>query len=167
MFEVDKSIIDEIENGSDRACAIAGHAYIESLLPKALRAHLIESEEDWKILFGSDRRQGPVSSHGIVIRLAYLTGLISTPLKADLLRLKNIRNMFAHKADINSFEHADIVRITSKFEVLTIGIRTEALATQRAPSSRRKFEIAIGEVSQLLKSRLRCGMPAPILAPPT
>lgn len=87
-------IIDEMEGESDRAVAIVGVAWVEEALADSISAFLQSHGESSKRLFGGN---GPLASFSAKIDLARLLGVITNTVWADLHRLREVRNEFAHQ----------------------------------------------------------------------
>jgi DNA-binding MltR family transcriptional regulator len=95
------------EQGSDRAVAVVCTSILDNRLTALLKAALKQDERVLPELF---RSTGPLGSFGTKIRLAYVLELIPEGIYEDLLKITRIRNDFAHKVTIKSFEDDDAVR---------------------------------------------------------
>ncbi len=82
------------EESDDRTVAILGGSILEDLLEEALRRKFHRDAEvvDW--LF---RPESPLGSFRAKIDLSLAIGLVSKIAHADLIRIKDIRNRFAHE----------------------------------------------------------------------
>lgn len=78
----------------ERAIAILGVAYLDSLLEDLLINFLVDDETEAKKLLGSDRAMGTFSSR---ITATYCLGLICKTVRDDLRTVAKIRNRFAHE----------------------------------------------------------------------
>jgi hypothetical protein len=95
---------------SDRSTAILLSAYIEDLLDRLLKKSLV-----------SEAAYEEISSNLTperLVRLCYLTGLIHEEVKKDLDTIRKIRGKFAHKIDINSFDHEGVAALCDEFCVM-------------------------------------------------
>lgn len=104
MFGVDEIHGDEAR---DTAVVIVAAANLELCLRMAIEArfdHLnrIESRE----LFGPDR---PLGSFSAKIAIAYALGIFEKQFRADLHRIRHIRNAFAHTSNHASFATEAVV----------------------------------------------------------
>jgi len=82
----------DYDEASDRAVAIVGPAFLDSLLYEILVSFLVEDEDEvTKLLNGA---LGTFSSR---ITACYCLGLIGDIVKADLRLVGKIRNRFAHE----------------------------------------------------------------------
>jgi hypothetical protein len=82
----------EREN-NDRAIAIVGAAFLDTLLEHVLITFLVDDESEVKRLMGYDR---PFGTYGNKITAIYCLGLISKVIREDLRYVQKIRNKFAH-----------------------------------------------------------------------
>jgi hypothetical protein len=92
---------------SDRAVAVLWPAIVENRLTDLLRATCIPSSKDFDDLFGPGK---PIGDFGLKIKTAYIIGAIHKDIVDDLRIIAKIRNAFAHKVDITSFEQRPISR---------------------------------------------------------
>jgi DNA-binding MltR family transcriptional regulator len=93
------------ELDSDRGVAIIATAIVENRLTDLLKAAMKHDEETFKELF---RPGGALGDFGNKIKLAYLLGLIHEDVQRDLSRVAKIRNAFAHRVSIKSFDDQSI-----------------------------------------------------------
>jgi hypothetical protein len=85
---------------SDRAAAVLAPAYLDALLEDLLRSFFIEGDSADQLL-GLDRPIGTFSSR---IDLAHAVGFVTDDTRHDLHLIRKIRNDFAHKVDLHSFD---------------------------------------------------------------
>ncbi len=78
---------------NDRAIAIVGAAFLDTLLEHVLITFLVDDESEVKRLMGYDR---PFGTYGNKIAAVYCLGLISKIIRDDLRYAQKIRNKFAH-----------------------------------------------------------------------
>jgi DNA-binding MltR family transcriptional regulator len=90
LFEFSRLFRDE-EN--DRALAIVGGAYLDTLLENILIEFLIDDEKEVAELLRPDGVMGTYSGR---IRATYCLGLLRKPVRDDLRLIGKIRNRFAH-----------------------------------------------------------------------
>lgn len=101
-------VFQEIHGDSDRAAAITAAAFFdEEILVSAIAAHLIKLGVRKKDkLF--DSTKGPLSSFYARALMGHALGLYGPITLADLDKVRKIRNEFAHRPGISSFEHPDV-----------------------------------------------------------
>ena len=87
------ALVEEMNGESDRAVAIVGAAWIEEALSDALTSFLQAHDDSHKRLFKGNAPLGTFSSK---IDLSRLLGIVSDAIWADLHRVRDIRNEFAH-----------------------------------------------------------------------
>ena len=78
---------------SDRAIAIVGPAFLDSLLSDILIEFMVDDENEVKKLL---QPEGPLGTYGSRVTACYCLGLIGGIVKADLKIVGKIRNLFAH-----------------------------------------------------------------------
>lgn len=81
------------EEQNERAAAIVGGAFLDTLLEHVLRNFLVEDEKEVQRLLDPDQ---PLGTYGNRIRVAYCLGLIGKIVRDDLRFVGKIRNRFAH-----------------------------------------------------------------------
>ena len=101
LIEFSRLFRDE-EN--DRALAIVGGAFLDTLLENILIEFLIEDEKEVGDLL---RYDGPMGGLSARIRTAYCLGLLRKSIRDDLRLVAKIRNRFAHNLSA-SFEQSPI-----------------------------------------------------------
>lgn len=104
----------ELNNGSDRACALVGAAYIDVRLSNLIRKFLVD---DAKIVDELFENQGPLSTFSGKIKLAYCMGLISRDNLNNFHIIRDIRNGFAHSIHGLTF---DTEAIATECDKLTL-----------------------------------------------
>lgn len=89
-----KAVYETLNEGSDLACVLIGTSYLAELLASALKVSFIESDTSEKLL---DPQRGAIGGFATRADLAYCLCLISKPVYQDLIKVAEIRNIFAHK----------------------------------------------------------------------
>ena len=82
------------------------------LLNEILKKHLV-SEKTYKKKFSR-------LSFDQLITWCYLAGLINEEIREDLDKIRDIRNKFAHKIDITSFNHQWVASRCNNFHALKV-----------------------------------------------
>ena len=97
---------EQIEFDSDRAAGLVAAAIAEQRLEEALRSRFrFDNLTVSQGLFQPSGALGPFSTK---IDLAHLLGILSDEAHRDLINLKNVRNSFAHKLHLDSFDAQSI-----------------------------------------------------------
>lgn len=96
LFEFAK--LFDYGEASDRAVAIVGPAFLDTLLTELLISFLIDDEEEVKRLI---RHDGPLGTFGARVSASYCLGLIGETIKSDLRLVAKVRNRFAHDLRAN------------------------------------------------------------------
>jgi len=63
-------------------------------------------------------KNGPLSNFGAKIDISFALGILGNSARGTLKRVAEIRNLFAHRLDIRSFDHDDIRKLTDKLTYL-------------------------------------------------
>jgi hypothetical protein len=99
-----RQVKDEME-GSDRANAVVGGAFVEKHLTYFLKSRMVKDKKVIEEMFAPGRAFG---DFGAKVDLGYLIGAYSKRAHKELITIRRIRNYFAHQFDLNSFERDDI-----------------------------------------------------------
>ena len=99
-----RQVEDEME-GSDRATAIVGGAFVEEHLTDALKSKMMKDEQLTRKIFLPGRAFG---DFGAKVDLGYLIGAYSEQAHKELTTIRRIRNDFAHQLELNGFDRDDI-----------------------------------------------------------
>lgn len=105
LDEAERAIIGTLDFDSDRAVALVFGSMVESRLERVI---LSRSQRNGKIEERLFQPSGALGSLSVKIDLAFLMGLISPEAHADLVNLKDIRNLFAHKTNSRDFESQQV-----------------------------------------------------------
>lgn len=97
--------LTEFQHETERAAAVLGAAYLDTLLEELLCASFVEAPTDNDRLFA---QEGPLASFSARIKLAYFLGLITKEEHDDLHQVREIRNRFAHKIHGLTFDTDEI-----------------------------------------------------------
>lgn len=109
--------------GHDRANAILVAALLEQSLEDAIITHLKLTPREARPLLFADQ-EGGLSNFAMKIKLAYALGIVEESIKAELTKIKNIRNVFAHtRADVTfqTPEIADACNLLQIPQTVTFG----------------------------------------------
>lgn len=97
---------EQVEFDSDRAAGIVAGSITETRLAEALKSRLKNDKPG--IVADLFQPSGALGSFRTKIDLSYLMGLISDVAFKDLTIIKNIRNDFAHKLNVDTFDFQSI-----------------------------------------------------------
>lgn len=97
-FELQDALLEfsrlfQYDEKNDRAIAIVGAAFLDTLLDHIVVNFLVDDEKEVKKLLQFDR---PLGTYGSRITMAYCLGLIGKTIRDDLRLVGKIRNKFAH-----------------------------------------------------------------------
>lgn len=97
-----EEFIDEFQDESDRACAIMGGEFLNNKLESVLRTIFDGQSSFIDGLF--EDRNGAVSSFYSRIQMTRALKIIDDEQKRNIDTIRQIRNAFAHKLKLRSFE---------------------------------------------------------------
>ncbi len=103
---IDGAVFGQLEDDSDRAVGIVAAAIVEQRLTEAIKARFVQNTTLLARMF--DIGNGPLGTFGAKIDVGLLLGVLSAEGRNDLRAMKDIRNAFAHRLDVASFDHAKI-----------------------------------------------------------
>lgn len=106
-----ESAIKEIREATDRSAAIVAAAFVEDYLTIAIRA---AAQEDHKLLENAFSPEGVFGSFGLKIKIGFMLGLYDPQLRKELEALAKIRNRFAHRRTVDSFEGSEVCNLVHK-----------------------------------------------------
>jgi hypothetical protein len=87
------ALVEEMSGESDRAVAIVGAAWVEEALSDSITSFLQPHDDSCKRLF---KGNAPLGTFSAKTDLSRLLDIVSDIIWADLHRIRNIRNEFAH-----------------------------------------------------------------------
>lgn len=154
LSESTQKVYDILNQESDLACVLIGTSYLAELLASTIRVSFIESSVSEKIL---DPQRGAVGGFATRADLAYCLGLIGKSAYQDLIKVAEIRNLFAHKHLALDFGVATIRKACEELQawrVLLLGeeeeLPIEATQEQMRIRARDQFNMSV----VLLSSRI-------------
>jgi hypothetical protein len=112
--------LHEVHSGSDRATAIVGCALLDEALRRAICLRLLPETNTLDHLFAP---RGGLSGIEAKIQMAFVLGIFNKETRDNLFALNTIRNRFAHKPEIHSFDSVTLGQLIDK---LTLAHRRHA-----------------------------------------
>lgn len=135
VFPGETEIYSEYRNLPPRELAIVSAAVLDIAIAELLSARLTyggKEVEEFLGLNGDGR--APAGSFGARIQLGLLVGLL-TPADAEILRtIKELRNIFAHRVDVN-FLSPSVLKVTTKLHALWLKQSEAIIHTGTLPST--------------------------------
>ena len=129
-------ILNELQlddyHASDRMAAIVGAAFVEDALKFSINEKLSRKpdRDDDRRIYGFEEN-GPLSSLGSRILIAYHLDVFGPITREDLKLLTSIRNVFAHTASAVGFDHPDVDAACKNFKLIeTFGSKVELLTAK-------------------------------------
>jgi hypothetical protein len=113
----ESAIVDNIDKGDDRSAAILAGAFLEDRLTLAIKTRLIPDLQVQGKLF---KGYGPLATFAAKIDLAYLMGILNKNSRNVFHTIREIRNRFAHRLDLNDFNSPMVSDLCKKLFTLEI-----------------------------------------------
>lgn len=162
-----RQLAETLGKESQRGAALLAAAAIDDALELLLRRAMFPLKDDdpradtVNELFGLVGEFGPLQSFGVKIQLAYAAGIIGPNMKAVLLEIKAVRNLFAHQAGVTFDDPRWADEFAEEFlPPLLALVRSGTLAQLRdahmgylADAGRNWNELRPSERSQLIRQR--------------
>lgn len=95
-----RNLYAELDRNSDRAVGVLAGSIVETHLTEFLKRNTKHYGTMWN---NRTHSSGPLGTFAVKIDVLYMFGLISKEAHFDLVRMKDIRNTFAHDLEINNF----------------------------------------------------------------
>jgi len=113
----ESAIVDNIDKGDDRSAAILAGAFLEDRLTLAIKTRLIPDLQVQGKLF---KCYGPLATFAAKIDLAHLMGILNKNSRNVFHTIREIRNRFAHRLDLNDFNSPMVSDLCKKLFTLEI-----------------------------------------------
>jgi DNA-binding MltR family transcriptional regulator len=133
-------VVRMFHDESDRAAAILGATYLETLLGKLLRTKFVQSPST-EMFSG----HGLLASFSSRVDIAYALGLFDEDVYRDLNLIRRIRNDFAHNIDYATFAEPAIRQRCAEFSFVKLLSSQEPNDVIHGP--REQFLLTVGYVS--------------------
>ena len=154
LSEDTQKVYNILNHESDLACVLIGASYLAELLASILKVSFIETSVSEKIL---DPQRGAVGGLATRADMAYCLALINKSAYQDIIKLADIRNLFAHKHIALDFGDASIRKACNELQawrILLLGdeeeFPSEATQDQMRVRARNQFNMSV----VLLSSRI-------------
>ena len=100
----------------DRVVAIVCVSYVEKYLAALIQAHMPGAGPGLRTkLFKPEGARGPI---GVKVDIAKCLDLIDQRLSDDIKKMASIRNLFAHRLDIESFDHPEVAKYFDAMQII-------------------------------------------------
>lgn len=129
LSDDERSLMRVLDFDSDRAIALIVGSMIENRLKDTILERMVRNDEIENELFRASGALGPFSTK---IHLARLMGLVSEDAYKDLVRLKDIRNRFAHYLNIRDFRSDWVESKAQHFKLVDSHVHERKPATKAA-----------------------------------
>jgi hypothetical protein len=115
----------EMDTQTDRGVAVLGGSYLEWRLRQGIQTRFDIWDSNVTRVFGKDEGSTPRLGFRKQSEIAYGLGLIGPISLSDLILVAEIRNRFAHRPSVRSFDHKDVSAQVDKLK--TPGVREEKI----------------------------------------
>ena len=146
-----------INSSSDHITAILAGSYLEYYLTRTIKMQLHYVEDITEKLFD----YGAAASFDTKAKLGRLTGVYGDKLYNDLNNIIKIRNCFAHRMDIRTFEDKEISPLIGKLKMCETDTKILFILEKRVPTNREVFIYSVTAITQFIGDRRSCQMPEP------
>ena len=146
-FGASPDLQNELINSTPRAAVIVGATAIEIQLGRLLEAFLISDLSEVNKLIDSENMNAPLGTFSSKIRACYCLGLIAKNEYEDLLKIKEIRNIFAHHISDCTFNEPYIKTICDQFKIMSQMQGSSIIPT------REKFTLLIYALDNVIRFR--------------
>jgi DNA-binding MltR family transcriptional regulator len=124
--KVSMDAVSELNTETPRAAAVVGAAIIDAALTATLLEHFREGQTREQLFNPSGGRLGDYDTKK---KLAYLRGIISTQAAKDIGTIGQIRNKFAHRLDITSFDDEIIATLCKSLKLIETAVGSLAISS--------------------------------------
>lgn len=134
-----QKVYDILNQESDLACVLIGTSYLAELLASIIETSFIETSVSKKLF---DPQRGAVGGFATRADLAYCLGLINKDFYKDLMKVAEIRNVFAHKHLALDFGDSTIRKYCQELQAWRkLGFKLSQ--EQMQPPARFQFNISV------------------------
>lgn len=147
LSEDTKAVFETLNEGSDLACVLIGTSYLAELLASAIKESFIESSISEKLL---DPQSGAVGGLATRADLAYCLGIIDKAVYQDIIKVSEIRNMFAHKHFALDFGESAVRKACDELQTLRLvllneeeEVTVESTPRQLRMRARNQFKLSV------------------------
>lgn len=109
---------------ADRSVALVRTSVVEEHLRLAIERHFPGMATDPKVIdrIFDPMKNGPLSTFTARVDVAFALGIIGKGALTALKKIAEIRNLFAHRLEINAFDHPEIVKLVGKLTYIDFAI---------------------------------------------
>jgi hypothetical protein len=142
---------------SERSAAILAAALLDDQIKSLLEKFLVPDKDQTKMF----NTYAPLSTFSGKVEMAYLLGLIPQDIRDDLVIVRKIRNLFAHRVEDVAFDKPPVSDLARNLKTIEWFLGHMYLADKSpsrseleevAKSPRRRFELAVALVSFAIDS---------------
>jgi DNA-binding MltR family transcriptional regulator len=103
--------LKQLDNDSDRALGVTCAAFLDEALADCLSKHFLQSSSDLRERAEMLLKPGQaLSAFATRIDVGWVLGIYGKAARSDMARIRDIRNLFAHKVEIYSFKDPEIAK---------------------------------------------------------
>ncbi|WP_153064519.1 hypothetical protein [Agrobacterium sp. LAD9] len=122
--KVQTNAINQARIEADRSVALVQTSVVEEHLRSAIERHFPGLATDPKVIerIFDPMKNGPLSTFTARVDVAFALGIIGKGALTTLKKIAEIRNLFAHRLEINSFDHPEITKLVGKLTYIDFAI---------------------------------------------
>jgi DNA-binding MltR family transcriptional regulator len=122
--KVQAQAIYQAQVEADRSVALVRTSVVEEHLRLAIERHFPGLATDPKVIdrIFDPMKNGPLSTFTARVDVAFALGIIGKGALTALKKIAEIRNLFAHRLEINAFDHPEIVKLVGKLTYIDFAI---------------------------------------------
>ena len=122
--KVQTNAIYQAQVEADRSVALVRTSVVEEHLRLAIERHFPGLATDPKVIdrIFDPMKNGPLSTFTARVDVAFALGIVGKGALTALKKIAEIRNLFAHRLEINAFDHPEIVKLVGKLTYIDFAI---------------------------------------------
>ena len=152
LSEDTQKVYDVLNHEPDMPCVLIGTSYVAELLATLLKEHFIASSVVDRIL---DPQRGAIGGLATRADVAYCMGLIKKSAYQDLMKIAEIRNLFAHKhlaLDFGDSTVREACEALESWKMLLLGedenVPDDVTSDELRARARNQFKISVALLAQ-------------------
>lgn len=113
-----QAALPPLSKETDRSVAITWAAIVEDELAAAIRRHLSTDDAFRGLLSRTMEPQGVLGNFGSKITFGALLSIFGPDVWREMKAIRDIRNLFAHRLDIDNFDHKEVSKHCAKLRII-------------------------------------------------
>lgn len=124
QLQAQSEAIKHASNEADRSTVIVHASVVEDQLKSAIERYFPGKEKDPESIerLFNPMKYGPLGSFTARVDVAFALGVVGVGGRRCLKQIASIRNLFAHRLDIHSFDHPEVSKLVGKLDYINFAI---------------------------------------------